>query len=145
MLLIALFAALQFGSAASGELRLNVIDQTGLPLQATVSVENDASGVEQTLDTDATGALVLNRLPFGRYALRVSRPGFQAESVLVDVQSNLPVKRTVTLTVATLASEVTVTPDATSSIRPRPARGHRSARGRSGRVCGRCLADRCLR
>jgi len=113
VLVIALLAALQFGSAASGELRLNVVDQTGLPLQATIRVENSASGVDQTLDTDATGALVLNRLPFGRYALQVTHPGFQAVSRLVDLQSNLPAKLTVTLTVATIATEVTVTPDAT--------------------------------
>ena len=108
-----LFTVAQFAQSTTGELRLTVSDPAGLPLQSHVALVSEANQVAQTLDTGADGVGVAKRLPFGRYRLEVTHPGFATYSTLLDIQSALPTDYHITLTLASVQTQVTVTPDAT--------------------------------
>src|SRR4026209_1084193 len=108
-----LFAFAQFSQSMTGELRLTVSDPAGLPLQSHVTLVSEAKQVDQMLETGVEGVVVAKRLPFGRYQLEVTQPGFATYSTLLDIQSALPIDYHVTLTLASVQTQVTVTPDAT--------------------------------
>lgn len=92
----------------SGELRLAVKDPAGKALVATGTLENLATGVSRSFQTDAQGQVVLSGLSFGRYRLEVAQQGFATQSVLIDVQSTTPISRALTLTLGGLAFNVDV-------------------------------------
>jgi hypothetical protein len=108
-----LFAPTQADQARIGELRVMVADQTGLPLQSDVDVISEANQVREHLETNDQGTVTAKRLPFGAYQIIVTRTGFAAFSGLVDVRSALPTDYRVTLTVAALDTQVTVSADDT--------------------------------
>src|SRR5262245_25380741 len=108
-LLFAFCIALQFGQSSTGELHVTVIDAGGLPIQSSVELVSEANQVRQQLSTTDAGTLVAKRLPFGRYRVAVSRDGFTPFAGLVEIQSALPTEFKVTLTLATLSTQVTVT------------------------------------
>ena len=106
-----LFAAISLSraQAPSGEVRMDVKDSSGAPMQASVRFRDlSAKQPARTLQTDAHGALRIPGLPYGRYRLEVSRAGFSAQSLTVDLQTPGPVTRTVTLAPAGQASRVDV-------------------------------------
>src|SRR5262245_39985886 len=109
----ALFALAQFAPNAVGELRLTVTDAAGLPLPGTVELISEANQVRERLETDADGKVVARRLPFGTYQVAVAHEGFADFSGLVEIRSALPTDYRVTLSLAPLQTEVTVTPDDT--------------------------------
>ena len=121
---LALVAATpSFGQINTGELRLNVTDSAGLAPRASVSVSSEGTAYRETFVTDLSGAIDCKALPFGRYAIRVAKPGFAPLSINIDVNSVLPVERTVRLGIATLSSTVQVNavntlidPDLASSV-----------------------------
>lgn len=112
-MLLLLWTAVQFGQSNTGELRLSVTDPAGLPMQSAVQLVSEANQLRQDLETDPQGTLVAKRLPFGRYRVEVSRSGFATFTGLVDLQSALPTEYRVTLTLAPIQTQVTVSPDAT--------------------------------
>src|SRR5262245_48947785 len=59
--LILLLALAQFASSASGELRLTVVDPSGLPVHSIVELVSEANEVHETLETDAQGSLTAKR------------------------------------------------------------------------------------
>src|ERR1700689_1556850 len=63
-----------------GEIRLQVKDPSGAPMQAAGRLENIAGGVARDFQTDPQGNVVLGNLPFGRYRLQVSKSGFTTQS-----------------------------------------------------------------
>jgi outer membrane receptor protein involved in Fe transport len=93
---------------SSGEIRLEVRDPAGSPLQATIHLSGLVNGVDRTSQTDAGGKSILPNLPFGRYRVEVSSEGFARQSLLLDVSSSAPVLQSVTLTMASLAFNVEV-------------------------------------
>ena len=103
----------QFGQSNTGELRLTVTDQAGLPIQSAVQLVSEANQLRQDLETDPQGTLLAKRLPFGKYRVEVSRTGFATFTGLVDLRSALPTEYHVTLSLAPLQTQVTVSPDAT--------------------------------
>jgi hypothetical protein len=108
--LIALALALaQFGPANTGELRLLVTDSSGLPLVSSVELVSEAQQVRQSLATDADGLAILRRLPFGAYRVAVTRDGFASFTGLVEIRSALPTDYRVTMTLAAVQAQVTVT------------------------------------
>lgn len=113
VMLLILFAVAQFGQSSTGELRLTVTDPGGFPLQSHVALVSESNDVAQSLETGADGALVAKRLPFGRYRLEVARAGFATYVTLLEIQSALPMEYRVTLSLAPLQTQVTVTPDVT--------------------------------
>lgn len=117
LLAVILFAAASsaqahFGATitqqTSGELRVEVKDPTGKALIATGALENLATGVSRSFQTDAKGRFTLSGLSFGRYRLEISQRGFASQSLLVDVQSAAPITRSITLELAGLAFNVDV-------------------------------------
>jgi hypothetical protein len=112
-MLLLLLAAVQFGQSNTGELRLRVTDAAGLPIQSAVQLVSEANQLRQDLETDSQGTLVAKRLPFGRYRIEVSRSGFATFTGLMDLQSALPTEYRVTLSLAPIQKQVTVSPDAT--------------------------------
>ena len=103
-----LIAAAQFGQSSSGELRIAVRDSSGLPVQCPVTLTSEANEVSQQLETATDGRSIAKRLPFGRYRIAISQPGFASYEALVDINSALPKEYPVTLTPAPLQAQVTV-------------------------------------
>jgi outer membrane receptor protein involved in Fe transport len=109
------FCLALLGSAArlqaqspTGEIRLEVKDQSGKVAAASGKLQSLGAGVDRRFQTDARGVYTFQNLPYGRYELQVSRSGFATQSVLIDVQSAAPIWRTITLALATQASRVDV-------------------------------------
>src|SRR5260370_17477486 len=130
----ALFAATLLAQSDTGELRLKVSDQAGLPIPSSVELVSQANQVRQKLDTDPEGTLVVKRLPFALYHIQFERAGFAPLSNLLEIRSALPKDLHVTLGVASIETVVTVTDSATlvdphrigsaSRIRPAAIQAH---------------------
>lgn len=99
----------QFGQVNSGELRLTVVDPSGLALQGAVELVSEANHVRERLQTDQQGSLIARRLPFGKYHVSVTREGFAPFAGVIEIGSALPTPYHVTLSVAAVQSQVTVT------------------------------------
>ena len=56
-----------------GEIHLQVQDQSGGPLQASVELLSEMNQVQRAASTDHDGHYVARDLPFGVYKVRVSR------------------------------------------------------------------------
>src|SRR5579864_4993228 len=97
-----------FAQSDTGELRLKVTDQANLPIPSSVEIVSQANQVRQKLDTTPDGVLVIKRLPFGVYRIRVERAGFAPLSELVEIRSSVPRELRVTLGVAPIETAVTV-------------------------------------
>jgi hypothetical protein len=93
---VLLSLALQ-GQRPGGEIRLEVKDPSGAAMEASGKIRNLANGTDRSFQTDAQGVYTLRRLPHGRYRLELSRSGFASQSLLIDVQSDSPMVRTVTM------------------------------------------------
>ena len=93
---------------ANGEIRLAVKDQVGNVLIATGTLENLATGVSRSFQTDDRGQVLLSGLSFGRYRLEVAQQGFTPQVSLIDVESVTPITRTLTLSLGGLAFNVDV-------------------------------------
>jgi outer membrane receptor protein involved in Fe transport len=101
-------AALLPAQAATGELRLQVKDPSGSAMAASGRLQSLAAGVDKSFQTDAHGVYVFQRLPNGRYRLKIAKNGFATQSLLVDLKSAAPVSRTITMALAAQASRVDV-------------------------------------
>jgi outer membrane receptor protein involved in Fe transport len=77
-------------------------------MQASGKLENLADGTYRNFQTDAQGAYTLVDVPYGRYRLHLSRSGFAAQSLLIDVQSRTPIARTVVMALSAAADKVDV-------------------------------------
>ena len=118
---VPLLAALLCAQSNTGELRVKVTDQDGLPIQSSVEITSQANQVRQQLETDASGAAVVKRLPFGIYHVEVKRAGFTRVSDLLEIRSAIPREYRVTLGVAPIETVVQVN-DAETLVDP-----HRTA------------------
>ncbi|HEY1947858.1 MAG TPA: TonB-dependent receptor [Bryobacteraceae bacterium] len=112
---VSFFSLLFLGTATlvqaqtiTGELRLQVKDPSGAAMAASGRLLSLTAGINRSFQTDAGGVYAFQKLPQGRYRLEVSKNGFATQSVLVHVQSNTPVLRTVTMALAAQASRVDV-------------------------------------
>jgi outer membrane receptor protein involved in Fe transport len=101
-------AALLQAQSPTGEIRLEVKDQSGKVAAASGKLQSPGAGVDRSFQTDARGVYTFQSLPYGRYRLQVSRSGFATQSVPIDVQSAAPIWRTITLALAAQASRVDV-------------------------------------
>src|SRR5262249_1437812 len=101
-------AAILHAQRPAGEIRLAVKDPSGAAMKASGRLRNLSAGMEQSFQTDAQGARTFANLPYGRYRLEVSSSGFSTQSVLIDVQSQTPVSRTVVLPLGTAAAQIDV-------------------------------------
>ena len=106
-------AAALYGQANTGELRISVQDPSGLPLPSRVELTSQSNQYVRTFDTDAHGQVIVKRLPFGLYTVKVTQPGFQSASQLVDLHSAIPKELTVVLGIGPVQATVTVNTDTT--------------------------------
>src|SRR5688572_21839169 len=92
----------------AGAIRLEAQDPSGKGMAAYGKLESLTTGVSRAFQTDAQGKYIFEGLAYGRYRLEVSQEGFATQSVLINVQSNEPVARVITLTVSSLAYKMDV-------------------------------------
>jgi len=104
-----------------GKLTGSVLDPTGAVIsKADVSIENPLSGRLTQVETDDHGEFRIENVPYGAYILRASAPGFGGITKSVDVRSNVPLRISLTMTVAPVGSEVSVdASNDTASATPR--------------------------
>ena len=69
---------------------------------------SEANQLRQNVETDPQGTLNARRLPFGTYRLEVTRDGFTPFSGLLEIRSALPTEYRVSLALAPLQTQVTV-------------------------------------
>jgi iron complex outermembrane receptor protein len=87
-----------------------VLDQAGKPiLGAAVSIKNEATGVSQTLTTDAEGHFSASNLAAGAYTIQVTAPGFAVATRSGGVvAAGAALDTPITMSVEAVASEITV-------------------------------------
>ena len=98
---------------ARGELRIEVHDPQGIAVPTEAELVSDANQFRRTFQVGANGRYVVQDLAFGVYRLSVSTEGFARWSGLVEVRSEVPVRASVTLALAPLATQVKVSDSAT--------------------------------
>jgi outer membrane cobalamin receptor len=84
----------------AGELWIEVADASGRSLEAEGELTGKASHWALSFRTDALGNCRIVGIPFGPYLLKLSRPGFESHQELVEIRSEVPVRRRITLGVA---------------------------------------------
>jgi hypothetical protein len=146
VLLVMAFATPEaFAQANNGELRVSVVDPSGLGIKATVQITSEANQYRNILATDNQGHAVAQRLPFGKYELAVSRPGFAELSQSVEIRSSLPAELTIRLKLTTVnqsvvvnAADTLIDPDQAGSVSQV---GSDSIQNRVGSIPGRSIQD----
>src|SRR3984885_246353 len=108
VVVLAFVTATLWGQAPQGEIRVQVKDPSGAPMQASGRLESRAGGVARYFQTDPQGNIVLGNLPFGQYRLQVFKSGFNTQTVAIEVQSATPVTRAVSMEIGAQASKVDV-------------------------------------
>ncbi len=116
LLLLAAIPAL--GQVNYGEIRLRVTDSTHANVRALVELSSAGAGFEKTFTSDDLGTLVIERVPYGVYQMKVEQRGFATISRAVEVRSALPVEETVELTVAAVVTKVNVSAKEVGLIDP---------------------------
>jgi hypothetical protein len=91
-----------------GELHVEVRDPQGAGLPATVELVSRANQVHRTFAAESDGRCVVQDLPFGIYRLSLSAEGFARWADLIEIQSEVPVRLSVTLGVAAVTTQVQV-------------------------------------
>jgi outer membrane receptor protein involved in Fe transport len=96
------------GQIKAGEIRIEVRDPAGNAMEAGGKLVGLASEVDRAFETDPQGSYTFSMLPYGRYRLEISRDGFATQSALIDVQSETPVFRTLTMAIGASAYKLDV-------------------------------------
>jgi len=105
--MIAFFSGL--GNAQSaGELRLKVTGPDGHGMKSRVLLQNTAKDIRRELETPDDGTLTLRGLPQGTYLLEVQADGLEKYSETLKLDSALPLRRVIKLTIAVVSSTVDV-------------------------------------
>jgi outer membrane receptor protein involved in Fe transport len=87
---------------------VQVKDPTGAAMEASGKLEGLAPESQRSFQTDTQGTFTLGNLPYGRYRLQISKPGFVTQSISIDVHSASPISRTITMALGAQASKVDV-------------------------------------
>src|SRR5215472_15833848 len=96
-----------------GELRIEVLDPQGSSMQSHAELVSDANQFRRTFQLGADGHYVVQDLAFGVYRLSISTEGFAPWSGLVEVRSEIPVRVSVSLGLAPVATQDRVSDSAT--------------------------------
>ncbi|HEY0701920.1 MAG TPA: TonB-dependent receptor [Candidatus Acidoferrales bacterium] len=142
-LFLLVFALPALGQSNNGELRLKVVDPSGLGVKASVQVVSDANQYQSTLVTNDDGTLDLQRLPFGIYQIAIQHSGFADDTETVQIRSSVPEDLRVNLKLTSVAQSVTVAatlvnPDQPGSVNQV---GTSAIEDRLGSVPGRSIQD----
>jgi hypothetical protein len=117
ILLFLLFAGSLGAQSRTGELRLRVVDPTGLGVKSSIELVSEANQFRQTFITNDEGRAIAERLPFGTYAVHIQQQGFAPFAGSVEVRSALPAAFVVHLSVASVKTSVAVN-DADTLVDP---------------------------
>ena len=98
---------------ARGEMRIEVRDPQGAAVPAETELVSDANQFHRTVQVGVDGRYVVQDLAFGVYRLSIGAAGFAPWSGLVEVRSEIPVRVSVTLGLAPVATKVQVSDSAT--------------------------------
>jgi hypothetical protein len=96
-----------------GELRLEVHDPRGNAVAPSGELVSEAHGVRRNFVAGPDGHCVAQDLPFGVYRLSLHAEGFAPWTDLLEIRSEVPVRVSVTLGVATVTTKVEVNDSAT--------------------------------
>jgi outer membrane receptor protein involved in Fe transport len=101
-LLLFMFVLLMRAQIPTGELRLQINDPSGMSMEAEGNLQSARltsarDTLNRTFHTDPQGRFTFDTLPYGRYNLEVSRAGFATQRIPIDIESPIPISRTVTL------------------------------------------------
>ncbi len=108
-LLLLFWGLTLFAQTDSGELRLKITDSRGLGLRSSIQLSSSANQVHSSYVTDDAGALVIPRIPFGVYNLKIERAGFSPFVESIEIRSSLPQDLTAALKIRSPNTSVTVT------------------------------------
>ena len=108
VLLCCSFAGFLLAQAPAGEIRIEVKDPSGSPMQVSGRLRPVSGGTERIFRTGKQGAYNLTGLPFGTYRLQLSERGFTTQAVQLDVPSGAPVSRTFTMKIGPQISQVDI-------------------------------------
>src|SRR5579863_6707395 len=97
-----------YGQSNRGELRLQVIDPSGLGVETTVLIVGEANQYRNSLTTTEQGTLEVQRLPFGVYQLEIVQAGFLPTSETVEIRSSIPTEHAIRLKLPSVNQSVTV-------------------------------------
>jgi hypothetical protein len=133
------------GQSNKGELRLRIVDPSGLGVKATVEVVSEANQYQATLTTTDDGTLAVQRLPFGIYRVEIKRQGFADASQSLQIRSSVPLELRVELKLPSVEQTVTVTSNATLVNPDQPGAvnqiGNSAIQDRLSSVPGRSIQD----
>jgi Carboxypeptidase regulatory-like domain len=100
-----------FAQIATGRIVGRVTDASGAAIAgATVTIKNDATGINQTVRSSAAGDYVFEAVNPGTYTLSVNNPGFgefTRSGIQAHIQDNLTID--VSLTVGSVSQQISVT------------------------------------
>lgn len=116
-LIILLFCFRSLAQSNTGELRLRVLDPSGLAVRCRVELLSEANQYRNIFSTDDAGNLVARHLPYGIYRLEIHDPDFAPVSQTLEIRSAIPLSYTANLPLASVTTSVTVT-DADTLIDP---------------------------
>jgi hypothetical protein len=139
------FALPVFGQANQGELQITVVDSSGAPARAAVSIVCEANQYAATLTTDTDGRLAAQHLPFGLYSVEIHQPGFDDVSRSVDISSAIPARQTIHLKLSSVQQSIVVSTEDTLLNTAQPGSvnqvGPALIQNRLGSVPGRSIQD----
>jgi hypothetical protein len=144
-LIVILWAVPLCAQSNSGELRLKVLDPSGLGVRTAVHITSEANQYRTTLTTNDQGRLNVQRLPYGIYQLEITSSGFSEISQSVNIHSSFPTEYTIQLLLPTVKQSVNVSA-ANTLIDPEQAGavnhvGSDDIQNRLGSIPGRSLQD----
>jgi len=110
-LVLCLFVSGTLFAQSTASIQGTVTDATGASVpNATVTVRNQATGEERTVQTDAAGFYIAASLPVGTYRVEVKAPGMQTTVASnLDLPVSTPVRQDFSLKVAATSETVEIT------------------------------------
>ena len=113
VVLLALATVFANAQRNAGEIRLQVVDASGSPVEADVGLTGHATDVKRSFTTNPDGKYTVKVLPFGPYRFEISRAGFETEAVAIEVRSEHPQELKITLGIARIETALVVRDDDT--------------------------------
>ena len=96
------------GQDASGQIRLQVKDPSGSPMQASGRIIGLGNAVNKPFQTDSQGQYTFQDLTAATYQIEVTRAGFAAQTLSVPVRAGSTVLQAVTMTLMPQSTHVDV-------------------------------------
>jgi outer membrane cobalamin receptor len=109
--LLVLTAPALLAQRQTAELRLIVQDPAGLPVAGAARLSSPATDTRLDVTLFQDGTFTFKNLPLGTYRLTISHTGFQTFTDTLELRSQLPVNRVVTLALAPVGTLVEVRAD----------------------------------